>query len=144
MFKKDVIKESLSLSNSGGIYFAGERVPADEKQMVLFVGLGGTGANALIRMKHQIYNRMKLPVDPKTGIPTADHPANVSFLAVDSDGKTETLAYGNAQMAKNGSEVFNFGVSDWVPVLNKLEMDRENGMAYAMWYPPKSNINVVG
>ena len=142
--KRDIIQETLSLSKSGGIYFAGERVPADEKQMVLFVGLGGTGADALIRMKHQIYNRMKLPVDPKTGIPTADHPANVSFLALDTDGKTETLAYGNAQMAKNGSEVFNIGVSDWVPVLNKLEMDRENGMSYAMWYPPKSNINVVG
>lgn len=39
--KKDIIKESLSLSKSGGIYFAGERVPADENQMVLFVGLGG-------------------------------------------------------------------------------------------------------
>ena len=142
--KRDIIQETLSLSKSGGIYFAGERVPADEKQMVLFVGLGGTGADALIRMKHQIYNRMKLPVDPKTGIPTADHPANVSFLALDTDGKTETLAYGNAQMAKNGSEVFNIGVSDWVPVLNKLEMDRENGISYAMWYPPKSNINVVG
>ncbi len=141
--KRDIIKESLSLSKSGGIYFAGERVSADENQMVLFVGLGGTGADALIRMKHQIYNRMKLPVDPKTGIPTADHPANVSFLALDTDGKTETLAYGNAQMAKNGSEVFNIGVSDWVPVLNKLEMDRENGMSYAMWYPPKSSIHVV-
>ena len=144
MFKKDVIKESLSLSKSGGIYFAGERVPADENQMVLFVGLGGTGANALIRMKHQIYNRMKLPVDPKTGIPTADHPANMAFLALDTDLYPETLTYGNTEFAENGSEVFNIGVSDWVPVLNKLEMDRENGISYAMWYPPKSNINVVG
>ena len=93
MFKKDVIKESLSLSKSGGIYFAGERVPADENQMVLFVGLGGTGANALIRMKHQIYNRMKLPVDPQTGIPTADHPANMAFLALDTDLYPETLTY---------------------------------------------------
>ena len=144
MFKKDVIKESLSLSKSGGIYFAGERVPADENQMVLFVGLGGTGANALIRMKHQIYNRMKLPVDPQTGIPTADHPANMAFLALDTDLYPETLTYGNTGFAENGSEVFNIGVSDWVPVLNKLEMDRENGISYAMWYPPKSNINVVG
>ena len=66
--KKDIIQETLSLSKSGGIYFAGERVSVDENQMVLFVGLGGTGASALIRMKHQIYNRMKLPVDPKTGM----------------------------------------------------------------------------
>ena len=51
--KKDIIEESLSLSKSGGIYFAGERVSVDENQMVLFVGLGGTGASALIRMKHQ-------------------------------------------------------------------------------------------
>ena len=144
VFKKDVIKETLSLSKRGGIYFAGERVPADEKQMVLFVGLGGTGADALIRMKHQIYNRMKLPVDPKTGIPTADHPANVAFLALDTDLYPETLTYGNTGFAENGSEVFNIGFSDWVPVLNKLEMDRKNGMSYAMWYPPKSNINVVG
>ena len=135
MFKKDVIKESLSLSESGGIYFAGERVPADENQMVLFVGLGGTGANALIRMKHQIYNRMKLPVDPKTGIPTADHPANMAFLALDTDLDIETLTYGNTGFAENGSEVFNIGVEKMQAVLDTMAINRKNEMPYAMWYP---------
>ena len=143
MFKKDVIKESLSLSKSGGIYFAGERVPADENQMVLFVGLGGTGANALIRMKHQIYNRMKLPVDPQTGIPTADHPANMAFLALDTDLDIETLTYGNTGFAKNGSEVFNIGVEKMQAVLDTMAINRENEMPYAMWYPNNNKIAAI-
>ena len=143
MFKKDVIKESLSLSKSGGIYFAGERVPADENQMVLFVGLGGTGANALIRMKHQIYNRMKLPVDPQTGIPTADHPANMAFLALDTDLDIETLTYGNTGFAENGSEVFNIGVEKMQAVLDTMAINRKNGMPYAMWYPNNNKIAAI-
>ena len=142
--KKDIIQETLSLSKSGGIYFAGERVSVDENQMVLFVGLGGTGASALIRMKHQIYNRMKLPVDPKTGIPTADHPANVAFLALDTDLDTETLTYGNTGFAENGSEVFNIGVEKMQAVLDTMAINRKNEMPYAMWYPNNNKITAVG
>jgi hypothetical protein len=142
--QRDIIQETLSLSKSGGIYFAGERIDADENQMSLFVGLGGTGASALIRMKHQIYNRMKLPVDPQTGIPTSDHPTNVAFLALDTDDEVETLAYGNTMLAKNGSEYFNIGVSNKQSVLDTMNKNRVNNMPYAMWYPDGDKITAAG
>lgn len=133
--RKDIIQETLSLSKSGGIYFEGERVLIDNQHNFLFVGLGGTGVSALLRMKHQIYNRIKLPVDPNTGIPTADHPKNVAFLALDTDLTAESLVYGNAGFAENGSEVFNTGVEYMQSVLDTMATSRENEMPYAMWYP---------
>ncbi len=54
-----LLEQALSLGQNGGIYYAGARVAPEEKQAVLFVGLGGSGADALIRIKDQITNRMK-------------------------------------------------------------------------------------
>lgn len=49
-----LLEQALSLGQNGGIYYAGARVAPEEKQAVLFVGLGGSGADALIRIKDQI------------------------------------------------------------------------------------------
>ena len=54
-----LLEQALSLGQNGGIYYAGARVAPEEKQAVLFVGLGGSGADALIRIKDQITNRMR-------------------------------------------------------------------------------------
>ena len=61
-----LLEQALSLGQNGGIYYAGARVAPEEKQAVLFVGLGGSGADALIRIKDQITNRMILPTDEST------------------------------------------------------------------------------
>ena len=49
--KVSLLERSLSLSKNGGIYYGGARVEADERTAVLFVGLGGSGADALLRIK---------------------------------------------------------------------------------------------
>lgn len=68
-----LLEQALSLGQNGGIYYAGARVAPEEKQAVLFVGLGGSGADALIRIKDQITNRMILPTD-ESNTPIADTP----------------------------------------------------------------------
>lgn len=52
--KISLLEKSLSLAKNGGIYYGGARVPADPRTAVLFVGLGGSGADALIRIKDQV------------------------------------------------------------------------------------------
>ena len=76
--KVSLLEKSLSLSKNGGIYYGGARVEADERTAVLFVGLGGSGADALLRIKDQVKTRMILPAD-KTGAPVADQPKNWIF-----------------------------------------------------------------
>ena len=44
----------------------------------MFVGLGGSGADALLRIKDQVKTRMILPAD-KTGAPVADQPKNIDI-----------------------------------------------------------------
>lgn len=56
--KVSLLEKSLSLSKNGGIYYGGARVEADERTAVLFVGLGGSGADALLRIKDQVKTRM--------------------------------------------------------------------------------------
>ena len=77
-----LLEQALSLDQNGGIYYAGARVAPEEKQAVLFVGLGGSGADALIRIKDQITNRMILPTD-ESNTPVADTPKNIGFLEID-------------------------------------------------------------
>lgn len=73
-----LLEQALSLGQNGGIYYAGARVAPEEKQAVLFVGLGGSGADALIRIKDQITNRMILPTD-ESNTPVADTPKILDF-----------------------------------------------------------------
>ena len=59
----EALKKALSLTESGGIYYEGARVSGGTANRWLLVGVGGMGISTLIRVKHEIMNRMKLPVD---------------------------------------------------------------------------------
>lgn len=48
------LRSALGLYNNGGIYYGGARVAADERSGTLFVGLGGSGADVLLRILEQI------------------------------------------------------------------------------------------
>ena len=129
----------------GWIFFLGLKVlkPQEALVLTLFGKYVGTIKDAGFYYVNPFCTAVNPAAETKLN-QSGDVAANNKKIDLSGMSGVTLSAGGNAQMAKNGSEVFNIGVSDWVPVLNKLEMDRENGMSYAMWYPPKSNINVVG
>ena len=64
---------------------SGDRITASQNTLWLCVGVGGFGCNTLIRVKNAIMNRLEVPKDPITKIPTGKPPANIAFLAIDTD-----------------------------------------------------------
>ena len=97
------LEDQLSLSKNGGVYYDGTRVNPT-KDPILFVGLGGTGADALLRVKSEVQSRMHLPKgDDGRVLRTA--PNNISFLAVDTDKDILNKTYGVASFDRNGDEL---------------------------------------
>ena len=69
--------EQLDIQKGGGIVSKKIRVDTIDNPM-LVIGLGGTGIDALLRLKYQINRRFNLPVDPLTK-KRKDKPENVDF-----------------------------------------------------------------
>lgn len=83
---KAVVKEhieQLDVSTGGGIVSDKIRVDTIDNPM-LVIGLGGTGIDALLRLKYQINRRFKLPEDPISK-KKRDKPDNVEFLAFETN-----------------------------------------------------------
>ena len=132
----DILHEAFELSRSGGMYFEGERVKSFSKHLYLFVGLGGTGTDALIRVKNQVHNRMQLPHKNGSIAPTSDVPENMAFLAVDTNVGVKNAHYGNTRFAADGSETLAIGASQttsWQVILDEIKDDKKANMEYAQW-----------
>lgn len=83
---KAVVKEhieQLDVSRGGGIVSEKIRVDTIDNPL-LVIGLGGTGIDALLRLKYQINRRFKLPEDPISR-KKRDKPDNVEFLAFETN-----------------------------------------------------------
>lgn len=131
--EKSYLEKALLLSEAGGIYFEGARVDNDPRTIFLFVGLGGTGADALIRTKNQIANRMKLPMDPVTGLPVAKLPSNVAFLEFDTDVSAQKKTAGNTGFAPHNQEFCPLTVAALAPVIAHHKREKANGVEQWKW-----------
>lgn len=83
---KPVVREhiqQLDVSLGGGIVSDKIRVDTIDNP-ILIIGLGGTGIDALLRLKYQINRRFKLPEDPISK-KKRDKPDNVEFLAFETN-----------------------------------------------------------
>lgn len=91
---KAVVKEhieQLDVSRGGGIISDKIRVDTIDNPM-LVIGLGGTGIDALLRVKYQINRRFTLPVDPVSK-KRLEKPDNVEFLAFETNEHDRTKKY---------------------------------------------------
>ncbi|MCL2699518.1 MAG: tubulin-like doman-containing protein, partial [Defluviitaleaceae bacterium] len=98
------IKENLKQLDyeyGGGIKTRGTQVDVIDKP-VLIVGLGGTGAESLIRVKKSINQYFK----PGTtaGGHMMDKPSNIEYLAIDSDDNLNNLRYKGISFSKENDE----------------------------------------
>ncbi|MGJ7910716.1 tubulin-like doman-containing protein [Neobacillus sp. LXY-1] len=73
----------LDVSLGGGIISEKIRVDTIDNPM-LVIGLGGTGIDALLRLKYQVNRRFKLPQDPLSR-KKKEKPDNIEFLAFETN-----------------------------------------------------------
>lgn len=91
---KPVVREhiqQLDVSLGGGIVSDKIRVDTIDNP-ILIIGLGGTGIDALLRLKYQINRRFKLPEDPISK-KKRDKPDNVEFLAFETNEQDRGKKY---------------------------------------------------
>jgi len=86
MWLRQIIHENIKqmdISIGGGV--SGEKIRIDMiNHPVLVIGLGGTGTDALLRLKYQISRRFKLPDNPITK-QKKPKPNNIEFLAIETN-----------------------------------------------------------
>lgn len=112
------LKEQLSLTQNGGVYYEGTRV-TPTADPILFVGLGGTGIDALLRIKNEVQTRMPLPKDGNGQILNTS-PMNIAFLAMDTDKETLKKSFGVAGFEKSGDEFINLTVDGLPQVISSI------------------------
>lgn len=91
---KPSIKEhiqQLDVSLGGGIISEKIRVDTIDNPM-LVIGLGGTGIDALLRLKYQVNRRFKLPHDPLSN-KKKEKPNNIEFLAFETNEAERNKKY---------------------------------------------------
>lgn len=91
---KPVVREhiqQLDVSLGGGIVSDKIRVDTIDNP-ILIIGLGGTGIDALLRLKYQINRRFRLPEDPLSK-KKSEKPDNVEFLAFETNEQDRTKRY---------------------------------------------------
>ncbi|MCL2216230.1 MAG: tubulin-like doman-containing protein [Defluviitaleaceae bacterium] len=89
---------ALDSEYGGGISTSGTRTDVIDKP-ILIVGLGGTGAEALIRVKRAINHHFKLGVSENGR--RLDKPSQVEYMALDSDDNMLNLNYGGTTFTED-------------------------------------------
>lgn len=83
--------QQLDVSLGGGIISEKIRVDTIDNPM-LVIGLGGTGIDALLRLKYQVNRRFKLPEDPLSK-KKKEKPNNIEFLAFETNEHDRNKKY---------------------------------------------------
>ena len=90
--------QALDREYGGGISAASTRTDVIDKP-ILIIGLGGTGAEALIRVKRAINKQFNLGVSASGR--KLDKPPQVEYMAIDSDNNMQNLSYGGTSFNKD-------------------------------------------
>lgn len=129
---REQIRE-LDVMNGGGIISDKIRIDNIDNP-VLIIGIGGTGIDAMLRVKYQINRRFKLPEDELTkirkekpnsveflGFETNAYEKNKNYKGIKLDQQSELVLLSNAQIGSmlNDREVLDDCIKEWLsPELN--------------------------
>jgi len=130
--QKEHLESQLLLSKGGGIYYNEARVDPSTSEATLFIGLGGTGADMLIRIKNEVKRRMVLP--SANGKILKDTPNNIAFLAIDTDKLAMAKTWGTATFDQFGGEFCSIAVDDKEAIVTKWKGLAQGGNEEAKWY----------
>ena len=114
------VYRSLLLEAGGGIINRSQQAERNGDAVVA-IGLGGTGTDALIQLKSEIYKRLK-PDNPEEAIPKY---SNLKFLAIDSDAAKINEQRAISQLNK-ATEYFDISVPAITAEFEAKDMLRNN------------------
>lgn len=103
--QREWLESTLSLSKNGGI--PGRRATTDGDTAILLVGLGGTGADALLRIKNQINREVQDP--------------NVEYLEIDTDESVAKATYNTTGFSETEQEFCDISVGSIQSMLNRAK-----------------------
>ena len=119
--------QSLDCEYGGGVSTPSTRTDVIDKP-ILIIGLGGTGAEALIRVKRTISKQFKLGTSANGR--RLDKPPQIEYMAIDSDANIQNLSYGGTSLSgdeflcletanltsiyKNRDTVFKNSIQGWI------------------------------
>lgn len=126
--------DQFSISRSGGIYYNGTKVmPTDDP--VLVIGLGGTGIDAMLRVKNEVQGRMPPDVDSNGKI-LSPVPGNMAFLAVDTDTHALKKTVGMASINDSIDEFVDLRVNSMSKVISAIVASHLSDPEWE-WYDPE-------
>ncbi|MCR5322052.1 MAG: tubulin-like doman-containing protein [Lachnospiraceae bacterium] len=88
--KKDKLKESMDYESQGHLTAIANKA-ATLDVPILIIGLGGTGVDAVIRLKKMIYDRLECGEDEQHN--PMDKPKNIEYLVMDTDSSYKNINY---------------------------------------------------
>ncbi|MCI8886597.1 MAG: hypothetical protein HFG70_00775 [Hungatella sp.] len=101
---KKKIKDSMDYENGGHLSAVANKAAALDAP-ILIVGLGGTGADAVIQVKKMIYNRLKCEVSMGEN---KDKPKNIEYFVMDTDTANEKISLQGIGFNETLEECFIF------------------------------------
>ena len=129
------LEDQFSLAKGGGVYYTGTKVTPTEDP-VLFIGLGGTGIDALLRVKIEVQSRMEPLREERSGRILRPVPGNMAFLAVDTDRKILDKAVGVATIRETEDEYMGISV-DGLPTVIASIVSRHIHDPEWDWFDPE-------
>lgn len=141
-----IVREQIrefDIKNGGGIISDKIRIENIDNPVII-IGIGGTGIDALLRLKYQINRRFKLPEDEITktkkekpdgieflAFETNAYEKNKSFRGIKLDPQSELVLLSNSQIGSilNNREILDESIKKWLsPELNIADgMQGANG-----------------
>lgn len=128
------LEDRFSISKSGGIYYKGTKV-TPTKDPILVIGLGGTGIDAMLRVKNEVQGRMEPEVDANGRI-LNPVPGNMAFIAADTDQKTLKKTVGVASIRETANEFVDLRVSGLNQVIQSIVTAHLQDPEWD-WYDPE-------
>lgn len=126
--------DQFSISRGGGIYYNGTKF-TPTKDPILVVGLGGTGIDAMLRIKNEVQRRMMPEIDSNGKI-LSPVPGNMAFLAVDTDRNALKKAVGIATITESMDEFVDLRVDGLKNVVATIVSAHLNEPEWD-WYDPE-------
>ncbi len=93
---KNQLSKNLSRKAGGGLHLNAESAQLIDTP-ILAIGLGGTGLDALIRLKHLINERLNITSEDKK-------PNNIEYLAIDTDKRMKNHSFKGTKFSEAYSE----------------------------------------
>ena len=121
----------LLIKSGGGVIDHGKQ-SARQDGATLVIGLGGTGSDAVMKLKREVFKQLK-PDDEQTAIPTY---AAIKYLIVDSDDSKINAQTGRFTDIDRNTEYFDLSHCNIRKIFRTDELLKKRPEFYWLDYEP--------